>query len=77
MSRYNSLDFVDNNSHFELKWKKAPRSVKDERGICLEAIRDQGRGKRDHEASCNIQVLIVFIFWECSLVFHEFIVLRT
>lgn len=55
VSRYNSLDFVDNNSHFELKWKKAPRSVKDERGICLEAIRDQGRGKRYHEASCNIQ----------------------
>ena len=63
MSRYNSLGFVDNNSHFELKWKKAARSVKDERGICLEAIRDQGRGKRYHEASCNIQVLILFIFW--------------
>lgn len=55
VSRYNPLDLVNNHSHFELKWKKAPLVVEDERGICFEAIRDQGRGKRYHEASCNIQ----------------------
>lgn len=55
VSRYTPLDLANNHSHFELKWKKAPGLVEDERGIYWEAKRDQGRGRSYHEAACNIQ----------------------